>query len=436
MKETSCLKDFFHYVSLNILGMLGLSCYILADTYFVARGLGSDGLAALNLAIPVYSFIHGSGLMTGIGAATCFSIARSRGQEAEGSRCFTQGLALAGTLAAAFVLIGLFLSDRLTTWLGAEAQIYAMCRTYLRVLLLFSPAFLLNNLILAFVRNDGAPGLAMMAMVGGSLSNVVLDYIFIFPLNMGIFGAVFATGLAPVISLLIMSPFFLKKKNHFGPVSLKGGQWIWGKIGACGLSSLVTEVSSGIVMIVFNTILLRLHGSLGVAAYGVIANLALVVLAIFTGIAQGSQPLISRYYGRGQEKETVRLLKYALLCAAAVGAAVYAVVFLGADGITALFNSQGDPGLQKIAVDGMRIYFVGCLFAGENIVLAAYFSSTDQGFPAAVISLSRGFCLIIPMVFLLSWLWGIVGLWLAFPAAELLVSAAGGLLWAVGRRKP
>ena len=189
-------RDFARYVSLNVLGMTALSCYILADTYFISKGMGTSGLAALNLAIPVYSFIHGSGLMIGMGGGTHYSIHKSRGEDEAANKAFTNAAMLVVVFASLFFLAGLFLSETITALLGADGAVFEMTRTYLQVILLFAPAFMGNNLILCFVRNDGAPGLAMAGMIGGSLSNVLLDWVFIFPCGMGIFGAVLVTGLA------------------------------------------------------------------------------------------------------------------------------------------------------------------------------------------------------------------------------------------------
>lgn len=424
--QDHCFREFLWYASLNVLGMIALSCYILADTYFVANGLGSNGLAALNLVIPVYSFIHGTGLMLGMGGATRYSMLRSQGQEKKSNLVFTHALLLVLGFAMVFVALGLFCSGPLARLLGADEAVFEMCRTYLQVLLLFSPMFLLNDCMLCFVRNDGAPQLSMAAMVTGSLSNVVLDYVFIFPLGMGIFGAVLATGLAPVISLAVLCPFFLKKRNHFHAVrsglSLRTG----GHIFAAGVPSLVTELSSGIVMIVFNSIILGLAGNSGVAAYGVIANLSLVVIATYTGIAQGTQPLLSKYYGCGDKGRVQKLLRYGVFAVGSLSLLLYVLVFAGAKGITAVFNSEGNPALAAIAAPGLRIYFTGGLFAGLNIVLSIYFTSTDNVSPANLISLLRGFLVILPMSFLLSGLWGLSGLWAAFPATELLVAVVGG----------
>ena len=168
------------YTSLNVLGMIGLSCYILADTFFIARGLGSDGLAALNIAIPVYSFVHGCGMMLGMGGATKYSIFRGRKWNRRGNRIFTNTAYLVGIFALIFVLMGLGFSGNITSLLGADGEIFEMTKTYLMVVLLFAPAFMTNDFLLCFVRNDGNPGLAMTAMLTGSFANIILDYVFIF----------------------------------------------------------------------------------------------------------------------------------------------------------------------------------------------------------------------------------------------------------------
>lgn len=180
--------EFVRYASLSALGTLGTSCYILADTFFVAKGLGTAGLAALNLAIPVYNLIYGVGLMLGMGGATKFAVSASQGEREAGNRAYAMALLLAGIAAVAFVAAGLLFPAEIARLLGADEEVFDMTRTYLQVLLLFAPAFLLNAVLVSFVRNDGNPRLAMLATVGASLSNVVLDYLFIFPCGMGIFG--------------------------------------------------------------------------------------------------------------------------------------------------------------------------------------------------------------------------------------------------------
>ena len=211
----SILNLFIKYVSLNVLGMIGLSCYILADTFFVARGIGADGLTALNIAIPIFNFINGLGLMLAMGSATKYAILKTQNKNDEANTVFTNALIYILIISLIFISIGILFTKNIVFILGARDEIHAMTNIYIKVILLFSPMFMLNNVILAFVRNDNHPKLAMLAMLMGSLFNIVFDYIFIFPLNMGIFGAVLATGFSPIVSILILSVLFIKKENTF-----------------------------------------------------------------------------------------------------------------------------------------------------------------------------------------------------------------------------
>ena len=429
------MNEFLKYTSLNILGMLGLSCYILADTFFVSKGLGTDGLTALNLAIPIYSFIHGSGLMIGMGGGTKYSILKSQEHHLDANKTFTHALFLTGCLTAVFVVIGVFCSDLIISLFINQGHVFDMSKMYLQVILLFAPAFLLNNVLLCFVRNDGAPQLSMAAMIGGSLSNIILDYIFIFPCQMGIFGAVFATGLAPIISMIILSPHFIRKKNQFHIQKCYPQFKRIFDILSSGIPSLVTEVSSGVVMIIFNTIILKLTGNVGVAAYGVIANISLVVIAIYTGIAQGIQPLMSRYYGLNQMKSIHQILKYAFIMMLIISILIYGLVFLQATNITHIFNSENNQTLQIIASQGIKLYFLACPFAGFNIIISVYFTSVEYPFPAHMISILRGFIVIIPIAFLLSWIGAMTGVWCSFPVTESLVSIIGVVYFMKFQRK-
>lgn len=434
IRKMSCFKEYLKYVTLNILGMVGLSCYILADTYFVSKGMGSNGLAALNLAIPVYSFIHGTGLMLGMGGAARYSMMKGQGREKEKNHVFTHIMCLVCGFGILFFVIGLLGAGTITRLLGADKAVYSMCNTYLKILLLFAPAFMLNDVLICFVRNDGAPGHSMMAMLGGSFSNIILDYVFIFYLNMGILGAVLATGLAPLISLVILSPFFMRGKNQFHFIRCKINSGLLGYIFAGGIPSLVAEISSGVVMMVFNRIVLGILGNTGVAAYGIIANLSLVVIAVYTGVAQGIQPIISRYYGMQQTEKIQKVFRYAVSTVILLSMLLYFFLFFGADPIAAIFNSEGKQELQTVAVAGIKLYFTACVFAGLNIVMSIYFTSTDRAKPANIISLLRGFFLIIPTAFILSAVWEMTGLWLAFPLTEMVVFVIG-VIWIASKER-
>lgn len=427
MKNKSYLYEFIKYSSLNTLGMIGLSCYILADTYFISKGMGADGLAALNLAIPVYSFMHGCGLMIGMGGATKYSIGKSRNGTDDG--VFSSAVIMAIFLAAVFMITGGLFSGKIAVALGAESSVYEMTEIYLRIILMFAPAFFANDLLICFTRNDGEPRLAMAAMLTGSISNVLLDYIFIFPLGMGITGAVLATGLAPVISIAVLSMHIIRRRNGFGLKKPQNMHRHIFSVFSLGFSSLVTEVSSGIVILIFNVILLGISGNIGVAAYGITANLSLVITAVYTGIAQGMQPVVSRAYGASDNKGAALVLHYSFAASFIVSVVSYSIIFFFAENIASAFNSGGNEMLQSIAVPGLKIYFTGVLFAGFNIMLSMYFAAVERAVPSQILSLLRGFVLISSAAYILSSLWGITGVWLSFPVAEAVSSIIGAALY-------
>lgn len=435
MKLKANFQTFMEHTFLSVLGSLGVSCYILADTFFISLGCGANGLTALNLAVPLYNFIHGTGLMIGMGAATKFSIYQSQKQKKEGNVIYTHALILAFVFSLFFVGLGLFASYPLASWLGADAQTLEMTNTYLYWLLLFAPAFILNDIFLCFVRNDGSPKLSMIAMVIGSLSNVVLDYVFIFPLDMGIFGAILATGLSPLISIGILLGHWIQKKNTFhlekGPIQLP----FLRQTLVIGFPSLVTQLSGGIVMIVFNYLILGLAGNIGVAAYGITANIAFVVVAIFTGIAQGVQPLTSAFYGAGELAKSRKMLRYMLATSLVCSMLLYGLICGFAPWITAVFNSENYQSLQQISETGLRIYFLSLPFMGVNIGLSLYFASIEKAIPSYILSLCRGFILILPMAFLLAAWQGMTGIWLTYPVTELLTTLLGIFLYCAQKEK-
>lgn len=408
--------EFRRYAAPGVLGMIGISCYILADTFFVAKGTGSLGLAALNIAIPAYNLMNGLGLMVGVGGATHYSLCRAQGDAAEADRTFTHTLLLGLCIALVFVLTGTFGVVPLSRLLGANAETLDMTAVYLRLLLCFAPFFVTNNIMIAFVRNDGEPGRAMAGMIAGSLFNIVFDWVFIFPCGLGMFGAALATGASPLVSLLVLSGHLHRPSRGFHLRRERLRPRLLPRICAPGLSSLVSELASGITLLLINLVLLRIAGNTAVAAYGVIANLALVESAIFTGLSTGVQPLISR----SAEADRRRLLRWTVTTALVISALMYVLVFVFASPITAVFNSEHDPALAACAVPGLRIYFAGFLAACINIIAAAYFSAAGQASRGFIISLVRSIIAIPPVLFALSALLGVTGVWLTFPAVEAL----------------
>ena len=415
-------KQFFKYVSQNIFGLLGTSCYILADTYFIAQAAGTDGVTLLNLCLPIYNLIFAFGSMIGLGAATRYAILRAQG-DARAQRYFSNAIFSVCILAVPFMLVGIFRPDGLLRLMGGDADIVALGMNYARIFLMFTPFFMCNYVVASFVRNDGDPSLAMVATLSGSLFNVVFDYIFIFPMGLGLPGAALATAISPMLSIAVCSAHFIKKSNTITFVRKAPSVRLLAQSCQLGISGFVGELSSGVTTTVFNFLLLRLAGNVAVAAYGVVANFALVATAIFNGVAQGAQPLVSQCYGKNEMAGARKLLLLGCGTALGLAALLYGIVFGYTDVLTALFNSENSALMAEFAHSGMRIYFVGYFFAGCNIVAAGYLGAVNRPAEASITSLCRGMVAIVVCSLVLSALFGMNGVWAAFPVSEAITLA-------------
>ena len=409
-------KQFFKYVSQNIFGLLGTSCYILADTYFIAQAAGTDGVTLLNLCLPIYNLIFAFGSMIGLGAATRYAILRAQG-DARAQRYFSNAIFSVCILAVPFMLVGIFRPDGLLRLMGGDADIVALGMNYARIFLMFTPFFMCNYVVASFVRNDGDPSLAMVATLSGSLFNVVFDYIFIFPMGLGLPGAALATAISPILSIAVCSAHFIKKSNTITFVRKAPSVRLLAQSCQLGISGFVGELSSGVTTTVFNFLLLRLAGNVAVA------NFALVATAIFNGVAQGAQPLVSQCYGKNEMAGARKLLLLGCGTALGLAALLYGVVFGYTDALTALFNSENSALMAEFAHSGMRIYFVGYFFAGCNIVAAGYLGAVNRPAEASITSLCRGMVAIVVCSLVLSALFGMNGVWAAFPVSEAITLA-------------
>ena len=242
------LKKFVKYVSQNMLGMVGMSVYILADTYFISVAVGTDGITALNLVLPVYNMIFAIGAMMGVGSAIRLVIERNQ-EHPNADGYFFHALSWALIVGLLFILVGIFFPDKLIALLGGDAEIVAVGKNYTRIFMSFAPFFMWNYICNAFVRNDGNPSIAMAATLFSSLFNIVFDYVLMFPLGLSMEGAALATALSPVVGILICCIHFRSEKCtvKFKPMppSLR-------KILFCcqfGVSSFVGEISSGVITV-------------------------------------------------------------------------------------------------------------------------------------------------------------------------------------------
>lgn len=420
-------KQLRRYLLPNILAMIGTSCYILADTFFISLSQGPNGITALNLVLPLYGLIFALGSMIGIGSATRYAL--GKGSNAPDYHLyFSNSIAWTLLVGAVFVALGVAVPDGVLRLMGADNTILQVGHNYIRIVLCFAPLFMLNFTCTAFVRNDGAPRIAMAATLLSGLFNILFDYLLMFPLGLGMTGAALATGFSPVVSMSICLLHYLSPRNTIRLIPTLPS--LRRLLSACqlGVVAFVGEMSSGVTTMVFNFILLHLAGNAAVAAYGIVANIALVGVALFNGISQGLQPLASACHGSGDIQGQSRIYRHSMFIGLCVSAVVVAVVVTFAGTLVAVFNSQHSAQLADYAIPGLRLYFLGFLFAGANIVKSGFYSATGRGRESSILALCRGVVAIVAFAFLLSHLFGITGVWLAFPAAELFTLLLGLVL--------
>lgn len=403
-----------------------MSLYILADTFFIAKSVGANGITALNLVLPLYNLIYAIGAMLGVGSAIRFSIEKNH-KDGKDAGYFFHAMLWATLIGFIFVLLGIFVPDRLLQLLGADAEIIATGTSYTRIFMTFAPFFMWNHICNAFVRNDGSPSIAMAATLVSSLFNIVMDYVLMFPMGLAMRGAALATAFSPIVGVTICCIHFASKKCSisFRPVlpSIR-------KLGySCqvGVSAFVGEISSGVITVAFNMIILHLAGNTGVAAYGVVANTSLVAVSLFNGIAQGAQPLVSECYGKGRFTEVKKVVRMGMKTAFGLAVLLLVGINLWAEPIVRIFNSENNATLSNLAESGLKLYFIGFLFAGINIVGTSVLSAVESVRWAFTASIMRGFIVILICAFVLSALFQMTGVWLAFPTAEAMTLLITGM---------
>lgn len=424
---------FYKYLIPSISATLVTSIYILADTVMIGRGVGSLGIAALNLLLPLFSLFFAVGMMFGVGGSVLFSVAKGRGDEKSAREHFTA--ALAGTLAAAVffeVFCNLFF-DQVTALLGRNEAMDGLVREYGRILVAGSPVFMLSSFFQAFVRNDKAPKRAMTAVISGGVLNVFLDYLFIFPLGMGMAGGAIATVIGSGVTVAILFTHFLSPSNSLRLTP----RFRWKQTLEAlqnGLASFVVDLSSGVVIFLFNRQLLAYVGDLGVVVYGIISNSALIVNSICNGICQAAQPLMAVNFGAGKKARVEETRKLAVFAALAAGILFTVLGFLNPGLLVEIFV-EPTPEIYRMAIPAVRLYFSGFVATGVNLLLATYFQSVLKPGRALGLSLARGMVLNALLVFSLPLIMGVTGIWATMPVTEAATLAVGYCLMRKGKSR-
>lgn len=410
-------KIFFRYLIPAILANMVTSIYILADTIIIGKGIGTLAMAALNIILPLFNIFFGVGLLFGVGGSVLMSIARGRGDEQLGKCYFTLSVILnAVTCLALTVLLWIFM-EPIARYLGATDATMPYIMDYAPYVIVGLSAFAFSSLLQTFVRNDGAPKLSMIAVISGGILNVILDIIFVFPMQMEMAGAAIASVIGSLCTVFILLLHFLSKANGL-KFSLKAFSFSCiGRVFQNGFTSFLVEVTAGIVMFIFNVEILEYAGDNGVSMYGVICNTAIIVTCLCNGINQAAQPILSTNYGAGFG-ERIRQVRKLGMTTALVICSIPAILGLVLPNMFTYIFLNPNEEILVMSPTAIRIYFIGFFVMGINMFAVGYFQSTAKPKLSLLICLLRGCVLSIIFVTILAPIFGINGIWASVPLAE------------------
>ena len=413
-KESTLLMK---YILPSVGGMMGLSLCILFDTMFIGKKLGAMGIGALNITLPIYSLMSALGLTLGVGGATVLSIYIGKKKFESVNKIFTTSMIGIGIIYIGFLIVKVFFIDDLVWALGASPQTFNMVKSYLDILIIFSGAYMLLNALNVFIRNDGNPKLAMIAVIATNIVNIILDYVFMFTLDMGIGGAALATSIGQFAGIVVLAFHFIQKKNSF-KFDFKNNDFrFMGRIVRTGIPSFISGITAGIVIMIFNIVSFKLMGNAGLSAYGVVNNIALIFVAIFNGVAQGIQPLVSTNYGAKKEARVNHFIRKGRIIMFVTGIVFF---MIGATFPVQLINifTNAHGSFLEVAKEGIIIYFASFILAGVNILNIAALQSVEKVKLSTTLSMLRGFVYILIVLGVLSKTFGMTGLWLTIPIVE------------------
>lgn len=409
----------------TLLGMVSIVILNLADGAFVGHGAGTEALAAINIAAPIYNLMIGIAIMFGIGASVIASIHLSKGNVKAARINATQSLL--GSFLLTGVLSLLIQTNLETTCrlFGSSETLVPLASSYLKWVALSLPFSVLGNVGAFIVRLDGSPKFAMACSLGASVLNIFLDWLFVFPFHWGLEGAAIATSisfsLSAVVTLYYMA--FMAKTLTFYPLRLNFTSLVltlrnlWYQIKA-GFAALLGELAIAFTIILGNFVFVHYLGNDGVAAFGVVCYCMPVIFMLANAIVQSIQPILSFAYGRGDKERLLQAGRIALRNSLGTGLfATFCLVF-ASRWITMLFIPSSELAFD-ICVSGMRYFGVAGILISVNILFVGYLQSVEKSLMANFYSLMRGFLILFPSFILMPEIFGVPGLWLAIPVAEL-----------------
>jgi len=425
----------------TLLGMLSVSAVTTIDGIFVGHGVGSNGIAAVNICIPLLMLVTGVGLMVGVGSSVIASVYLSKGKPLMARASITQALVFVTVVTSLLTFFILLFPEKVAYFLGSSDHLLPMVVDYL---VWFTPSLIFELCIavsMFALRLDGAPKLAMWCSLIAALTNVVLDWLFIFPFGWGVMGAALATSISCMVGAIVAVIYLLfyarNVRLHALRLNLQGVIFFFRNLGnqcKIGSSALLGEATMATLMFAGNSVFMRYLGDDGVAAFGVSCYYLPFVFMIGNSIAQSAQPIISFNFGIGSRERVNSALRASLKTAVVCGAVSTVIFIFFPEWIVGLFLKL-DNAAARIAVEGFPYYGMAFIFFILNLAVIGYYQSVERVKPATFFALLRGFVFLIPSFILLPELLGVEGIWLALPLSEILTTILIVIVFGFQHRK-
>lgn len=426
MLHQSTVKTFFSYSIPCIISMFLTSFITIVDGFFIGRKLGPDGLAAVNLTLPVLYLLLAITLLAGVGGVTLASQNLGEKNNLKANHYFTLTVAINGIVILVISLILLFFMKPVIRMLHAQGITFYYVKDFLGTMGFFYVFMMLNMTFSMFIRSEGKPVLSLFFGVAGNLINIILDYLFIFRFNLGMHGAALASGLSVLIPCCCGAIYFLYRHSVYKFTCFRFHWPDFWKLVANGSAEFVAQISGAIIIYVLNWVILKRIGTTGVAAMTIIGYISFFQSMILTGIAIGIHPVMSYHYGAGDYRRITDMLSISLKTVVIIGI-VFCLLSWSISGTIIGLFSGNSKALIKIATEGLKLFSFSFILNGYNIIATAYFTSLRNAKVAALISILRNLVLILFFILLLPVVLGNSGIWLAGPVTEVLtfwVSAA------------
>lgn len=434
LSEHFTYKKLLKFVAPSIIMMTFLSVYSVVDGLFVSNFVGSDAVAAINYIFPVFMVFGSIGFMLGAGGSALVSKTLGEGDKEKANEYFSMLVYVTAGIGVVIALAGQFAVPEIAKLFGAEGVIYDYCVLYGRVLLSAQPFFILQNIFQSFFVTAEKPrlGLIVTAVAGGI--NIILDAVFVAGFKWGLAGAAAATVAGQVFGGVFPLIYFLRRNNSLlklGKTRIHFKELL--KSCTNGSSEFLSNVSSAVVIILYNYQVSKLVGDDGVAAYGAIGYVMMIFFSIFMGYAVGCAPLIAFNFGAKNNEELRNLFKKSLIIMAVSGLLMTGLSEALASPIIMLFGFDGE--LFEMTLRGFRIYSVAFMITGFSVFGSSLFTALNNGLVSAVISFLRTLVFQIAAVMVCPIFMGLDGVWSATCFAEVLALAVTVICIFICRKK-